>query len=69
MTDVTFGFQTAVDIATEAIDRPHTTADSHGRVIVVELMGNKAGWLTLAASLAGRGRCCCRRSPTTWTRW
>ncbi|NLL54887.1 MAG: 6-phosphofructokinase [Clostridiales bacterium] len=53
MTDVTFGFQTAVDIATEVIDRLHTTADSHGRVIVVELMGNKAGWLTLAAGLAG----------------
>ncbi len=53
MTDVTFGFQTAVDIATDVIDRLHTTADSHGRVMVVELMGNKAGWLTLEAGIAG----------------
>ncbi len=53
MTDVTFGFHTAAATATEIIDRLHTTADSHGRVIVVELMGNKAGWLTLQAGLAG----------------
>ena len=52
-TDVTFGFHTAVDIATEVIDRIHTTADSHGRVMVVEIMGNKAGWLTLYAGMAG----------------
>ncbi len=52
-TDVTFGFHTAADIATEVIDRIHTTADSHGRVMVVELMGNKAGWLTLQAGIAG----------------
>ena len=52
-TDVTFGFHTACDIATEVIDRIHTTANSHGRVMVVELMGNKAGWLTLQAGLAG----------------
>lgn len=52
-TDVTFGFHTAVDIATEVIDRIHTTATSHGRVMVIELMGNKAGWLTLYAGLAG----------------
>lgn len=52
-TDVTFGFHTAVDIATEVIDRIHTTADSHGRVMVVEIMGNKAGWLTLYAGVAG----------------
>ncbi|NLG24223.1 MAG: 6-phosphofructokinase [Clostridiales bacterium] len=52
-TDVTFGFHTAVDIATDVIDRIHTTADSHGRVMVVELMGNKAGWLTLYAGVAG----------------
>lgn len=52
-TDITFGFQSAVDIATEVIDRIHTTADSHDRVMVVELMGNKAGWLTLHAGVAG----------------
>lgn len=52
-TDVTFGFHTAMDIATDVIDRVHTTAASHGRVMVVELMGNKAGWLTLYAGLAG----------------
>lgn len=52
-TDVTFGFHTAVDIATEVIDRIHTTADSHGRVMVVEMMGNKAGWLTLYSGIAG----------------
>src|SRR5699024_3442989 len=44
---------TAVDIATEAIDRIHTTAGSHSRCMVVELMGNKAGWLTLYAGIAG----------------
>ncbi len=52
-TDVTFGFYSAVDIATEVIDRIHTTADSHDRVMLVELMGNKAGWLTLHAGIAG----------------
>lgn len=52
-TDVTFGFHTALDIATENLDRIHTTACSHGRVMVVEVMGNKAGWLTLYAGLAG----------------
>lgn len=52
-TDFTFGFHTAVDIATEVIDRIHTTAASHGRCMVIELMGNKAGWLTLYAGLAG----------------
>ncbi|MGI6152945.1 MAG: 6-phosphofructokinase [Christensenellaceae bacterium] len=52
-TDVTFGFHTAMDIATDVIDRVHTTAASHGRVMVVELMGNKAGWLTLYAGIAG----------------
>ncbi len=52
-TDVTFGFHTAAGIATEVIDRIHTTADAHGRVMVIELMGNKAGWLTLQAGLAG----------------
>ncbi len=52
-TDFTFGFHTAVDIATEVIDRIHTTAASHGRTMVVEIMGNKAGWLTLYAGVAG----------------
>ncbi len=52
-TDVTFGFHTAVDIATEVIDRIHTTASSHHRVMVIELMGNKAGWLTLYSGIAG----------------
>jgi len=52
-TDVTFGFQTAVEIATDVIDRIHTTADSHGRAMVVELMGNKAGWLALYSGIAG----------------
>lgn len=52
-TDVTFGFHTAADIATEVIDRIHITANSHGRVMVVEIMGNKAGWLTLYAGVAG----------------
>ncbi len=52
-TDITFGFQTAVGVATEAIDRVHTTAASHHRVMVVELMGRNAGWLTLHAGVAG----------------
>ncbi len=52
-TDVTFGFHTAVDTATDAIDRLHTTAASHSRILVCEVMGNKAGWLTLYAGLAG----------------
>ena len=52
-TDVTFGFTTAVQIATDAIDRLHTTAESHDRVMVVEVMGRHAGWLALSAGLAG----------------
>jgi len=52
-TDVTFGFDTAMSIATEAIDRLHTTAESHHRVIVVEIMGHNAGWLALGAGVAG----------------
>jgi len=52
-TDVTFGFHTAAHIATECLDRVQTTAASHGRVMVVEIMGNKAGWLTLFAGVAG----------------
>ena len=52
-TVVTFGFDTALGIATEAIDRLHSTAHSHHRIIVVELMGHNAGWLALGAGLAG----------------
>ncbi|GAG40192.1 unnamed protein product, partial [marine sediment metagenome] len=51
-TEVTFGFQTAVQIATEALDRIHTTASSHHRVMVLETMGRNAGWLALHAGLA-----------------
>ncbi|NJN28393.1 MAG: 6-phosphofructokinase [Cyclobacteriaceae bacterium] len=54
-TDLTFGFHSAVDIATEAIDRLHTTANAHKRVMVIELMGHNAGWLTLHAGVAGGG--------------
>jgi 6-phosphofructokinase 1 len=53
MTDATFGFATALDIATEAIDRLHSTAHSHHRIIVAEIMGHRAGWLTLGAGIAG----------------
>ncbi len=52
-TDMTFGFQSAVNIATNAIDCIHTTAASHGRVFIVEVMGHKVGWLTLHAGMAG----------------
>ena len=53
MTDLTFGFDTALGIATEAIDRLHSTAHSHHRIIVVEIMGHNAGWLALGAGIAG----------------
>ncbi len=52
-TDFTFGFHSALDIATDVIDRIHTTASSHGRCMVIEIMGNKAGWLTLYSGIAG----------------
>lgn len=52
-TDVTFGFDTAINIAMEAIDRLHTTAESHNRVMVVEVMGRHAGWIALYSGLAG----------------
>lgn len=52
-TDVTFGFHSAIDIATDVIDKIHTTATSHGRIFIVEIMGHKAGWLTLYAGVAG----------------
>jgi len=53
MTDITFGFDTALTVATEAIDRLHSTAHSHHRIIVVEIMGNRVGWLALGAGIAG----------------
>ncbi|MCA9981309.1 MAG: ATP-dependent 6-phosphofructokinase, partial [Anaerolineales bacterium] len=53
MTDITFGYYTALGIATEAIDRLHSTAHSHHRIIVVEIMGHRAGWLALGAGTAG----------------
>jgi phosphofructokinase-like protein len=52
-TDITFGFDTALDVATQAIDRLHTTAESHHRVMLVEVMGRNAGWLALESGLAG----------------
>ena len=52
-TDVTFGFDTAMGIATEAIDRLHSTAHSHHRIILAEVMGHEVGWLALGAGLAG----------------
>src|ERR671936_1285284 len=54
-TDYTFGFDTAVFICTEAIDRLHTTAESHNRVIVVEVMGRHAGWIAAYSGIAGGG--------------
>jgi phosphofructokinase-like protein len=54
-TDVTFGFDTALQVATEAIDRLHTTAESHNRILVVEVMGRNAGWIALHSGLAGGG--------------
>jgi ATP-dependent phosphofructokinase / diphosphate-dependent phosphofructokinase len=52
-TDVTFGFDTALHVATEAIDRLHTTAESHNRILVVEVMGRQAGWIALHSGIAG----------------
>lgn len=54
-TDVTFGFESALEIATEAIDRLHSTANSHNRIMVIEIMGHHAGWLALYAGMAGGG--------------
>jgi len=54
-TDITFGFDSAVSIATEGIDRIHTTAQSHHRIMIVEVMGHKAGWIALHAGVAGGG--------------
>ena len=52
-TDMTFGFQSAVDVATQTIDCIHTTAASHNRIFIVEIMGHKVGWITLHAGIAG----------------
>ena len=52
-TDLTFGFDTALEVATDAIDRLHTTAESHGRVLVVEVMGRHVGWIALQSGIAG----------------
>lgn len=52
-TDTTFGFDTAVEVATEAIDRLHTTAESHGRIMILEVMGRYAGWIALESGIAG----------------
>lgn len=57
-TDYTFGFQTAVQTATEALDRLHDTAESHDRVMVLELMGRDAGWIALNAAIAGGAHVC-----------
>jgi 6-phosphofructokinase 1 len=54
-TDITFGFDSAVNIATEAIDRLHSTANSHKRIMVIELMGHNAGWIALYSGVAGGG--------------
>ena len=54
-TDITFGFDSALNIATEAIDRLHSTANSHKRIMVIELMGHNAGWLALYSGIAGGG--------------
>ena len=54
-TDITFGFDSAVSIATDAIDRLHTTANSHRRIMVIEVMGHKAGWIALHSGIAGGG--------------
>src|SRR4030095_8138728 len=52
-TELTFGFMTALDIATEALDRLHTTAESHDRVMVLEVMGRHAGWIALHCGISG----------------
>ena len=53
VTDVTFGFNSAIDVATDAIDRLHTTAESHHRIMILEVMGRNAGWLALEGGIAG----------------
>ena len=65
-TDFSFGFDSAVSIATDAIDRLHSTASSHKRVMVIEVMGHKAGWIALYLSLIHIFMICCR--STRWLR-
>ena len=69
-TDFTFGFHTAVQIATDAIDRLHTTAESHNRVMVVEVMGRHAGWIAVYSGMAGGADVDprARAARSTWTR-
>jgi 6-phosphofructokinase len=72
-TDVTFGFDTAVNTATDAVDKIHTTAESHHRVMVIEVMGRDAGWIALHAGIVGGAHVIlipeiplpCRTSATT----
>ena len=56
-TDITFGYNTAVSVATEALDRLHTTAEAHHRIMVLEVMGRYAGWITLESAIAGGADC------------
>ena len=66
-TDMTFGFHSAVEVATDTIDRIHTTATSHNRVFIIEIMGHKVGWVTLHAGIAGGATLFCfRRFLMTW---
>ena len=66
-TDMTFGFHSAVEVATDTIDRIHTTATSHNRVFIVEIMGHKVGWVTLYAGIAAVPILFCfRRFLMTW---
>lgn len=67
-TDIAFGFDSAVYIATEGIDRVHTTAQSHHRVMIVEVMGRNAGWIALHSGIGGGGTSYCfQKSPTILT--
>jgi 6-phosphofructokinase len=69
-TDTTFGFDTALGIATEAIDRLHSTAHSHHRIMVTEIMGHNTGWLTLGSGWPAEPTpSSSPRSPTGWSRW
>lgn len=66
-TDISFGFDSAVSIATDAIDRLHSTASAHQRVMVIEVMGHKAGWIALYSGMAGEATSyCCRRFRSTY---
>jgi len=56
--EITFGYNTAVSVATEAVGRLHSTAESHHRIMVLEVMGRYAGWIALESAIAGRSRCC-----------